>query len=417
MLLRLLLLLSVLSAPIVHAQVMFPTELEFGSMVVGMVYTKTVTFINVTNETIYPKYDVCSGTGNASIVSSMPESIEAFDTVEFELKMRPTALGPMDETCRITNDTSKPGADWTATYSISGTVDAKSKFGVSSSLLKFGEVEVGDTATMSFSIVNVGDGVGTVRLRPFTSSEFTCSISSDTFEMNSNDTLYVTIQFHPTEEAHILDTLLFNMSDQWWAPRDVVLYGIGIPPKPRVQLSLSSVSFPSAPINSGTSAEIELSVSSGTATVTEIFAVDGDVFSVQLPPVVATTLPVVVQPENPFSFSVVATPTATGVWTDTIIVRTDEFADVRIPVQANAVISSVDEYAASCRPHPNPSNGTVTWCTTAFTSWVVADLRGQSIAAITADGEGRCSLSGLHSGTYIVRSQHEPVSYLLFVME
>jgi hypothetical protein len=414
MLMRLLLLLTVLSAPLVHAQEMYPTEMEFGSMVVGMVYTKTVTFINVTNETIYPKYDVCGGNGNASIVSSMPESIAAFDTVEFELKMRPIALGPMDETCTITNDTSKPGADWTVTYTIRGTVDATSRFGISSPLLDFGEVEVGDTATMSFTIVNVGDGVGTVRLRPFTSSE---SISSDTFEMNSNDTLIVTILFHPTEEAYILDTLLFNMSDQWWAPRDVVLYGVGIPPKPGVEPSVSSVDLTSAPINAATASEIELRVSSGSATVTEIFAIVGDVFSVQLPPVVTGSLPVVVQPDSPFTFAVVATPTMTGMWKDTIVVRTREFKDLRIPVQANAVISSVDEYTASCPPHPNPSQGTVSWCTNALSKWVITDLRGQSVTSVTADEVGRCSVSGLAAGTYIVRSQRDVQSYLLLVVE
>lgn len=416
--LKVLLLLSlVVSAPYVQAQVLFPTRIDLGNVVVGLVYPQTMTLINTSNETIYPKDILCNGYGYVNFETILPDSVKARDTVQFALIIRPTMMAPIEEKCGILRDNTKPGKNWSVGYSVYGNINAKSQFSVSDQLLEFGDVEVGDTASASFSIVNSGNGAGTVRLLPITSTEYSVSINSDTMLLNGADTLVVTVLFHPTLEGQILDTLLFDMSDQWWSLRKVILNGTGTPPSPGVNPSLTSVSFPSAPINAPTSTDVELSITSGSATITEIFAVAGDVFSVSLPSVVMGSLPYVLQPGAPFTFSIVAEPTVTGVWLDTIIVRTQESDDLRIPVEANAVISHVDEYAASCRPHPNPSHGAVTWCTDAYSAWIVADVRGQTIARVTADEEGRCNISGLDSGTYVVRSQRESVSYLLIVLE
>jgi hypothetical protein len=406
----------VCSAPYAQAQVLFPERIDMGNVVVGLVYPQTMTLINTSNETIYPKDILCNGYGYVNFETILPDSVKAGDTVQFALIIRPTMMAPIEEKCGILRDYTKPGKNWSVGYSVYGNINAESQFSVSDQLLEFGDVEVGDTASALFAIVNSGNGAGTVRLRQFTSTEYSVSINSDTMLVNGADTLLVTVLFHPTQEQQVLDTLLFEMSDNRWSPRTVVVNGTGIPSKPGVAPSFTSVTFPSAPINSSTSTEIELSVRSGSATVTEIFAINGEVFSVQLPPAL-TSLPIVVQPDSPFTFAIVAEPAMTGMWLDTIIVRTEEFDDLRIPVEANAVISHVDEYAASCLPHPNPSHGAVTWCTDAYSAWIVADVRGQTIARVTADEEGRCNISGLDSGTYVLRSQRESVSYLLIVLE
>lgn len=398
------------------SQVLYPTDLYFDSVVVGLVYTKTLTIVNTTTKTIYPTHGTCTGIGEIITEAPLPDSIEAGDTVEFVLKLRPTAVSPLDYGCGIVNNSQMPGKSWAVGYAIRGTIKAGATFSMSSNMLDYGEVGVGDTATKLFFIVNTGSGQGTVGLRSFASDEFTCSLDSGTVVLDPLDTLHMNVLYHPTQEGLQTDALLFDMSDKWWTPRTVVLSGTGTPAKPGVLPSLSSVAFPSAPIEQTTSATVELSVTSGSATVTEIYAQAGDVFSVRFPPVVPASLPYVVQPGSPFVFDVVAKPTATGLWKDTIVVRTREFTDLRIPVEANAVISHVNEYSTPCQPHPNPSNGSATWCAAPLTSWVITDLRGVVQSSLTADADGVCSVTNMANGTYIIRSVQDSTTHLLIVV-
>ena len=115
---RLLLILIVLAAPVMNAQVLFPKKLEFGTMAVGTVYAKTLTIINTTAKTIYPMYGSCTGYGEFNVESKLPDSIMAGDTAEFVLKIRPTSISPLDMGCGIINHFDKPGNEWSVGYSM-----------------------------------------------------------------------------------------------------------------------------------------------------------------------------------------------------------------------------------------------------------------------------------------------------------
>lgn len=116
-------------------------------------------------------------------------------------------------------------------------------------------------------------------------------------------------------------------------------------------------------------------------------------------------LPVVVDTAHPLVVNVTWAPSqSVNIWTDTLVVTTDQGKEVIMELNG-AILTTVkdntSESDTDCQPHPNPSQGSVSWCGDPLLQWRVVDEFGVVVAHVTADADGRVDWRGDQSGFYM----------------
>ena len=245
-----------------------PPSLSFGTVNVGGSASLTTQVQNTgTAPLIVNAIALCTSPATSPEFGwspGAPFTVAAGGSTTVTVTYTPTAAGA-DSGCLAfsSNDLAKP----TVTLSVSGTgqLPAAPRIAVAPSSLPFGNVTVGGSSSLTFTISNGGNAplTGTVARAGGTSAEYTFSPAS--FNVAAGGSQVVTVTYAPTGAGTDTGSLAVSSNDTANPSVAVALSGTGVTvPTPAIALAPASLSFGTVVL--GTSASLAAQIrNSGTA--------------------------------------------------------------------------------------------------------------------------------------------------------
>ncbi|MGH9759741.1 MAG: beta strand repeat-containing protein, partial [Blastocatellia bacterium] len=203
-----------------------PTVVNFTNAPVSHTTTQNLVITNTgsTSVTISSATLTQTGTLFALGTLSLPATISPTSTFTIPVSFTPTSTAAASASITIANNCS------TLTVPVSGS-GTTSSISVIPTSLNFGNVNLGQTATESFTIINFGSGTLNITGLTIASSattKFTVIANPAPTTVGGLSTLTVNVQFAPTTPGQVTDTLTVASSDVVHPSIAVTLSGTGV---------------------------------------------------------------------------------------------------------------------------------------------------------------------------------------------
>ena len=202
-----------------------PDAHDFGNVQVGNTATFSFELTNVGSKTA----DISAVSMKGSLFSvgdlALPIKIKPGKSIELPVIFSPTATGEVKGAAVLTTNDPNP----TLRFNVSGTGEAvtgSTKLTVSPASLNFGNVTVGNSATLQTTLTAAG-GTVTISSDPTNSSEFGVSGITLPYKLKSGDSVQATITFTPNASgvASAKAGFISNAKD---SPATAELQGTGL---------------------------------------------------------------------------------------------------------------------------------------------------------------------------------------------
>ncbi|PID95608.1 MAG: hypothetical protein CSA94_00740, partial [Bacteroidetes bacterium] len=146
------------SAPVIAVT---PENYDFGTVEVGQTTTNTFTVMNTGNATLTISGITLSGNA-AFTTNGMPTAVAPNGNYTFDVVFMPTAAGMVSATVTIANNSATPTVMVTVSGTGESSVTPTSEITVTPENYDFGSIEVGQTATNTFTVMNTGNATLTI---------------------------------------------------------------------------------------------------------------------------------------------------------------------------------------------------------------------------------------------------------------
>ena len=358
-----------------------PTNLSFGSVVVGSNSSQSVAVKNVGNAAVVLASLSSSNDAFAASGLSFPMTLKAGHSATMTVAFSPSAAGAASGTISVVDASGTPTA-----IAVSGTGTRKQLPGVmeaSPANLSVGSVAVGGMGTGSFSVTNTGGMTAILSSVSSSSGEFVAS--GPTFPMNINpgQTVPFTVVFTPTATGAASATITVG-SNASNAPTTVAVSATGTAKQLPGVLSASpaTISLGNAAVGSSASQTFNVTNTGGMTAILSSVSSSSGAFVAAGP-----TFPMNINPGQSVPFKVTFTPTAAGAASATITVGSNA-SNAPTTVAASGAGTAAAAPATAPTISSQPSNQTVT--------------AGQTATfAVTASGSGTLSYQWQKNGTAI----------------
>ena len=255
-----------------HQLSITPSNVSFGSVMVGMANTQTVTLTNSGTATLNISQGSVTGAGFGMSGLTFPFSLAPGQSSTFNAQFDPAVAGNASGTVSISSNAHN--SPTVASLAGNGTQPALS---LSATSLSFGNVVVGSSGSQALAITNTGTATLTISQPAVTGTTF--SVSGATFPLNispgANSSL--TVNFGPTTAGSASGTLTIA-SNAPNSPAVVTLGGSGV--QAALSATPATVSFGNVVVGNTGTQTVTLANSGTTSVTISQATVSGTAFNI-----------------------------------------------------------------------------------------------------------------------------------------
>jgi hypothetical protein len=209
-----------------------PTSIAFGSVPVGSSQSHSQSLTNTGGSLLHISAATVTGAGFATIGLSVPTTLNAGQSLTFNVTFTPQSSGNASGSVAVTAD----GSITNLSVTLSGSGASPGQLGVAPATVNFGNVVVGARQNQSGTLTASGAGV-TISSVSSTNSEFTLSGLTLPLTLNAGQSANFTLTFAPQSSGSASATITFA-SNATTPPVAASVSGTGTPP-PQHSVSLS----------------------------------------------------------------------------------------------------------------------------------------------------------------------------------
>ncbi len=278
-----------------------PTSLAFGSVQIGSSTSLAETLTNTGGTSLTISAATASGTGFSLSGLALPLTLTAGQGTSFTVLFSPTASGGASGSVTITSNGSNPNLS----IPLSGTGVTQGTLAATPTTLAFGNVQVGNNASLSETLANTGGSTVAISQANLSGAGFSISgLSGFPISLTPNESVTFTATFTPTI-AGAASGNLSVVSNASNSPLNVALSGTGTAAG-TLAVSPTSLSFGNVTVGSSSALSGSLTASGAAVTVASASLSNGEfVLS-------GISLPVTIPVGQSASFAVTFTPQASG---------------------------------------------------------------------------------------------------------
>ncbi len=368
-----------------------PTQLDFGSVPVGVKQNLSETVTNTGSSSITISQVAASGGGFSVSGITTPATLTAGQTATFSVSLTPSAAGSASGSVTVTSTASNP----TLTIPLTGTGIAPGALGSNPTSLTFGSVPVGANQTLSETVTNSGTSSITISQVAASGAGFSFSGITTPATLQGGQSATFSVSFAPTSAASASGSVTVT-STASNATLTIPLTGTGVAPGV-LGANPTSLSFGNVQVGAKqTLTETITNTGGSTVTVSQV-AASGSGYSVS-----GITTPTTLPTGQSASFSVTFTPASAGSASGNVTVAsTASNSTLTIPLSGTGMSPGV--------LGSNPTSlsfGTVTVGNTQTSSETVTNTGGTSvtISQVAASGTG-FSVSGITTPVTLTAGQ------------
>ncbi len=211
-----------------------PTSIAFGSVAVGSSQSHSQSLTNTGGSLLHLSTATVTGAGFATTGLSVPTTLNAGQSLTFNVTFTPLSSGNASGSLALTAD----GSVTNLSVTLSGSGASPGQLGIAPATVSFGNVVVGATQNQSGTLTASGAGV-TITSVSSTNSEFTLSGLSLPLTLNAGQSANFTLTFAPQSSGSASGTITFA-SNATNTPVAASVSGTGTPP-PQHSVTLSWV--------------------------------------------------------------------------------------------------------------------------------------------------------------------------------
>ena len=273
-----------------------PTSLAFGNVVVGNNKSLSETLTNTGGSNLTISAASITGNGMSITGLTVPLTLTPNQSTTFSVKFTPTSAGAVSGNLTITSDGSNP----TLTIAVSGTGVAPGTLTANPTTLAFGNVQVGNTGSLSETLTNTGGVNVIISQANVTGTGFSITGLTLPATLTPSQSVTFTAKFAPTGTGASSGTLSI-VSDASNSPLNIPMSGTGTA---QGQLSASPVTLAFGDVSVGSSSALtgtltatgaSVTVNSGTSDSSE-FVLSGITFPKTIAAGASTTYTVTFSP-------------------------------------------------------------------------------------------------------------------------
>jgi hypothetical protein len=246
-----------------------PTSLSFGTVAVGSSKSLNETLTNSGGSSLTISAATATGTGVSISGLSLPLTLTAGQSTTFSVQFAPTAGGAVNGNVAITSNGSNPNLN----IPVTGTGQTPGTLTANPTSQPFGNVQVGNTASLSQTVTNSGGTAVTISQANVTGTGFSITGLTLPTTLNAGQSVTFTAKFAPTATGAVSgnlavisdasnSTLNIGMTGTGTAPGQLtvapltlnfgtVTVGVGLPLPGTLTATGASVTVSSGSSNSG----------------------------------------------------------------------------------------------------------------------------------------------------------------------
>jgi Abnormal spindle-like microcephaly-assoc'd, ASPM-SPD-2-Hydin/Protein of unknown function (DUF1573) len=201
-----------------------PSSVSFGSISIGSSNTQTMKVTNSGTGVLTISQISVAGSGFSSSGASLPISLNAGQSSNFNLQFAPTSAGAASGSASLVSNA--PGSP--AVISLSGTGTAVSQtLSFSTSSVSFGNVNDGSSASQSVTVTNVGNSNVTISQISSSGTGFALSGAGTPVTLSSTQTFTFGVLFNPVSAGSVTGSVNVT-SNASGSPKTIALSGTGV---------------------------------------------------------------------------------------------------------------------------------------------------------------------------------------------
>jgi len=296
-------------------------RLAFGNVAVGSSATISVTLTSTGTSAVTISSAPFNGSGYSYSGASFPLTLNPGQKATLLFKFAPTTTGTWTGTMTLHGNTTAvtvDGNSFTGAVSYiyttgTGVAAGSPQLTVSPSLLPFGNVAIGSSATLPVTLTSTGSTAVTINSVAIGGTGFTVSGATFPLTLNSKQSVTLQVKFAPTAANAASGTLtISNSSTNGTAT--VSMTGTGTV-GPQLTVSPTSLSFGEVNVGSNATLGVTLTSSGGSAVTVNSATLSGSGFTVS-----GATFPVTLSPQQSVALQVKFAPTAASSATGTLTI-------------------------------------------------------------------------------------------------
>ena len=243
-----------------------PSAIAFGNLAVGSSQNSTVTLSNSGGSDLNINQATLSGAGFAMSNLALPLTLHPGDSTSATIAFAPPASGSF--TGSVAFATTSDQVTATVELSLSGTGAAVSQGTLSPSpaSLAFGNVQLGNSASLSETLTNTGASSVTISQANLTGAAFSVSGLTLPLTLTANESVTFTATFTPASSGAASGSLSV-VSNESNSPLNIALSGTGTAPG-QLAVSPTSLTFGNVVVGSNSSLNGSLTASGASVVVT-----------------------------------------------------------------------------------------------------------------------------------------------------
>jgi glyoxylate utilization-related uncharacterized protein len=277
-----------------------PANLSFGNVQVGNSKNLTETLTNSGGSSLTISAATVTGSGMSLSGLTLPLTLNAGQTTSFTVQFAPAAGGAVSGNVTITSNGSNP----TLNIPVSGTGVTPGTLTANPTTLAFGNVQVGNTGSLSETLTNSGGTTVTISQASVTGTGFSISGLTLPATLTSGQSVTFTATFAPTTTGSASGNLAV-VSDAVNSPLNIAMTGNGTP-QGQLSVSPATLDFGNVVVGANSALTGTLSASGASVTVTSGSSSSSE-FTLS-----GITFPKTIAAGGSATFTVTFTPNATG---------------------------------------------------------------------------------------------------------
>ena len=277
-----------------------PTSLSFGNVQVGNTKTLTQTLTNSGGTSVTISAAAATGAGISLSGLTLPLTLAAGDNTSFSVQFAPTSAGAVSGNVKITSNGSNP----TLNIGVTGTGVAPGTLTANPTSLPFGNVQVGNNATLSETLTNTGGATVTISQANVTGTGFSITGLTLPNTLTSGQSVTFTAKFTPAAAGAVSGNLAV-VSDASNSTLNIALSGTGTA-QGQLSVSPTTLAFGNVTVGASSALPGTLNATGASVTVSSASSNSGEfVLS-------GITLPKTIAAGGSANFTVTFTPNAAG---------------------------------------------------------------------------------------------------------
>jgi hypothetical protein len=283
-----------------------PASLAFGNVQVGSSSTKAETLTNTGGASLTISQATPSGAGFSINGLTLPVTLAVNQSVTINTVFAPTTGGAVTGSLSIVSD----GSNSPLGIPLSGTGLTPGTLAANPTSLSFGNVQVGNTGSLSETVTNTGGSSVTITQANVTGAAFSIPGLNLPITLTANQSVTFTAKFAPTGAGAVSGNLSV-VSDASNSPLNVALSGTGTAAG-TLAVSPTSLSFGNVTVGSSSALNGSLTASGASVTINSASFTNNE-FALS-----GITLPKTLAAGQSTTFTVMFTPTASGATSATL---------------------------------------------------------------------------------------------------